>query len=349
MNFNNNYNLNGNKRNQNEHRNLGLELLRNILCFWVISFHCLDYKNDIISYIVHINYHVPCFFVISFYFLYPIIQMKNIDKMKLRIIRIIIPYLVWPLIIWIIENLSFLIFHTNSYKRIISFNDLMIQFIVGRKFMKHLWFMFNLLFFSILFFIMSFFCSHFNFLFNLQIASIFSYIFQYSEINYIFFEKYSNCISHSIGYFVETMPFAHSAFLLYSSKFVEKLRINNIKSIIILTLILYLISKYNIFSRLRGYTYSGIDKNIASVILFNIFYLIPLDCSKPKFIFNLLRLITRYTQGIYCLHIYISYIILLSFNIKGTLFACFSIYFIGYIFSLIGSKIFHKTNLKYLF
>ena len=330
-------------------RNLGLEVLRAILCFWVITFHCFHNKNCKTPYTKRKKYHVPCFFFISFYFLYPILFNKNMDKMKFRLVRLLIPYLVWPLIIFLIENISFLLCKTNIINRIITFNDLKIQIILGRNFMAHLWFLFNLLFLTILFFIMTFIFAYYNFLFILQILGISSYILQYSRYNYTFFDNYTNAIRHSIGYFAETIPFASSAFLLSSLNFVEKMKEHRKKTLFIFFMFLYLIIKYNIFSYLSGYTYKGIENNIISLLLFNIFILIPFENLKPKILNNLLVILSRYTQGIYCIHIYISYIVSLIFNIKGTLFGCFIIYFFGYIISLIGSKIFHRNKLRFLF
>lgn len=72
--------------------NLGIEILRTILCFWVLSFHTLDI-NKINYFLFHITkkklYHVPCFSFISFYFSYKIFSEKNIAKLKKRLIRLL--------------------------------------------------------------------------------------------------------------------------------------------------------------------------------------------------------------------------------------------------------------------
>lgn len=51
--------------------NLGIEILRMFLCFWVLCFHCLK-KNKINYFLFFIAktkfFHVPCFCFISFYF-----------------------------------------------------------------------------------------------------------------------------------------------------------------------------------------------------------------------------------------------------------------------------------------
>ena len=85
-------------------KNYGLEILRMILCFWVVLFHCLrKTDNNIILNFKRKMFHVPSFFFISFYFIFPIIREKNTNKMILRLERLLIPYLFWPLIISLYE------------------------------------------------------------------------------------------------------------------------------------------------------------------------------------------------------------------------------------------------------
>ena len=94
-------------------RNNGIEILRMILCFWVVLFHFLGRSHNseckIIANFSKKMYHVPCFFFISFYFLFPIIKTKNLTKMKLRLERLFIPYLGWPIITWTFNYLGYIL------------------------------------------------------------------------------------------------------------------------------------------------------------------------------------------------------------------------------------------------
>ena len=64
-------------------RNLGLELLRVILCFLVILFHYLRIENEYLKNIIKIKiFHVPTFIFISFYFLYENLCERNINKIN---------------------------------------------------------------------------------------------------------------------------------------------------------------------------------------------------------------------------------------------------------------------------
>ena len=48
-------------------RNLGLEIQRMLLCFWVLLFHSIKHSDwAILDYILHLKFHVPCFFFYHF-------------------------------------------------------------------------------------------------------------------------------------------------------------------------------------------------------------------------------------------------------------------------------------------
>lgn len=61
-----------NLKSQNKKINIGLQLLRNLLSFWVVVFHSYDYKNNkkFNNFFVRKKFHVPSFLLISFYFYY---------------------------------------------------------------------------------------------------------------------------------------------------------------------------------------------------------------------------------------------------------------------------------------
>ena len=200
-------------------KNYGLELLRMILCFWVVLFHCLQIYNSncIILFFKRKMFHVPSFFFISFYFLFPVIKGKKNKKMLQRIERLSIPYFFWPILTWNINNIFFSIFKKSRFGIILSFVELKEQLIIGRKFFSHYWFLFNLLLLTYIFFIIALIFESNNFLKIIRFLSIISYILQYSKINYIFFDRYPDCVNHSVGYIVESFPHAGVAFTLYSS------------------------------------------------------------------------------------------------------------------------------------
>ena len=147
-----------------QNKNYGLEIYRFILCFWVLLYHCLK-KTDsklLLNFITKM-YHVPSFFFISFFFLFPTISGRNIQKMKIRLYRLLIPYILWPIITWSFNNISFQIFKKSRFSCFLPFSLLKEQLIVGRPIFAQLWFHFNLILLTILFFILSLFLKINNF------------------------------------------------------------------------------------------------------------------------------------------------------------------------------------------
>ena len=68
---------------------LGIEILRIILCFTVVLDHLYINTNfDKFHFIIY--YHIPCFFIISFYFNYKTFISFNLKKIKGRLERLFI-------------------------------------------------------------------------------------------------------------------------------------------------------------------------------------------------------------------------------------------------------------------
>lgn len=334
---------------ENKKRNLGIELLRMFLCFRIILHHYYSSYNKYMLQMKNNTFQVSCFFFISFYYLFPIISNRDTKRLKQRLERLLIPYTIHPIINLILNNIIFLVFKINRYNRYLSLNDLKIQLIVGRGIydVSVLWFIFNLMFFTLFFFIFAYIFKS-RYLFLLQVLAIISYEFQYSGINFFFFVKYSKNIYMSVGNLIETFPISVFSLSLSSIKFHEIL-LNHRKKILLFSLLfLYQLSNYNIFFDVRGFSSKGIKNIFISLFLFSFFSVIPFD-NVYSGLLLIITQFTKYTQGIYCLHVFFIYYFWLLFEKKGTLFGCFILYILSYFISFIGYNICSKTKLKFLF
>ena len=333
----------------NKQRNISIEILRAFLCFGIILNHYYSNNNTYIRKIVIYRFQVPCFFFISFYFLYSIISKRNIMKMKLRLERLLIPYIIYPLIVWIINNFMFFIFKFNRFNRYLNIKELKTHIIIARGIsgLGILWFQFDLLFLTLIFFISSFLLKS-KFLIFFQIILLICYLVQYNGINYRFFCQYTLNVQMSIGNLIETLPIAIGAFTFSSINIPRLILKNRIIYMFLGIFFLHLIFEYNIFSILEGFSSRGIKYLIISLLLFMIFSLLQNEDFGQKVKVVILH-ITKYTQGIYCIHILILYYMKSKFNRNGNLIDCISLYLISYIFSFIGFKLFYKTKLKFLF
>ena len=331
------------KSKKNE-RNVGLQIFRMLLCFWVLLFHCLKRINRTsFRYIKLKKFHVPSFFFISFFYFYPIIKERNSIKMKSRLERLFIPFTIWPIIIWLFNNILYFIFKISIYNRAFQLEELIIQLITGRKFVIQLWFIFNLIFISIFFFIFSFFRESVFFTIMIFIGII-CYIFQQNRFIYKILENYPDCIINSPGHLVSSFPIAIASLVTNKINIIQYLEYNRYKSFSIILPILPLLFLYG-----TSNTYDGLDKNLFSFFAFLGFYLLPINKYLNKNIKNIIYIMTNYTNGIYCLHIIIYNFLKKEFKCSFSLINCFLIYIICYIISFLGTKIFINYKIKYLF
>lgn len=81
------------KINNASKRIIGIEILRMFLCFRIVVLHYYSSNNKYLLKLKEHQFQVPCFFLISFYFLYQIIIRKNYQKLKLRLERLLVPYI----------------------------------------------------------------------------------------------------------------------------------------------------------------------------------------------------------------------------------------------------------------
>ena len=211
--------------------NIGLASLRIYLSFLVVTTHCFRPKatirKKIIIKLIYNNIHVPTFYVLSFYFCYKLFKLNNIKKIKIRFQRLLIPYFVWPIIIWSLQNLlSFLSIKINK----ISFKKLILQFLTGHVFMTVLWFQYDLIFITLLIFIIHLYNEKWSLyiLINLKLFGIF---FTYSNYNYIIFSKYYSYIKYPFGRFFEVIPYSITGYIFGYLNLIQIITKNRIISI----------------------------------------------------------------------------------------------------------------------
>ena len=334
----------------NINKNIGIQILRAFLCFWVLLNHCFNAHNiKLRNYLFKYRLHVPCFILTSFYFSYKTITSRDIIKIKKRFERILIPYLVFPLIILILNNLFNFFLSIGIFGRYLNLNDLFYQYIFGRRFNPVFWFQLYLIWSTLLFIIISFL---FKQKFSLVIINIYfiAYFLQYSNINLKFFSKFTPSVKLSVGVFVEMLPISVTGLLIaYFNVF--KLINNRIFSIYFSFISLLFIIIYDLFSILDGVSFSGIVLNIGSIYLFVIFYLIPINYFRSITFTKYILIFTNYTQGIYCMHMILKVALnrKIDFIKNGSFIGCILIYIFCYIISFLGHKLTKKTKLIYLF
>jgi fucose 4-O-acetylase-like acetyltransferase len=329
---------------------IGLAFLRIYLSFLVVSSHCYKPKASIreriIIKIIHNKNHVPTFYILSFYLCYNLFKSKNIKKIKIRFQRLLIPYFIWPIIIWSLENiLSFFFIKINS----ISFKKMILQLLTGHVFINIFWFQYNLIFITLLIIIINLLLKEnlvYYALINLKIFAIF---FTYSYYNYNFFSKYKSYIKYTFGRFFEIIPYCITGYILASLNLVYILSKKRIISINIFLPILFLLYKYKIFFNIKGFYYQGLELYVSSISIFFLFSIMPNERLENKYIIRFIEILSMHTAGVYYLHCPISYYLYFFMDKNNNLIEVIIIYFISYFICLFGKLIFRETKLINLF
>lgn len=327
--------------------NLGIQLLRILLCYWIVTVHCSYIKLKHQKYLFR-GFHVPTFFFLAFYFYYPMLSERNIIKITKRFQRLLIPYIFWPSIKLALIKLPTKLFDFRKYK-LLTLKDLLKQFIIGLPVHGLFWFHFNLIFESLFFAIISFlFKSKF-----LQITHFFAIFFIYLHVSRIHF-NYLNCFRRkyisNLESLIELSPLSIIGLSFGSINLLKKIK--NIPSYfrIILLFLIILIFRYDIFKPIPGFKYPDIfiytSASLLLIIFFGSFYL-----DKSKLITILINNISRFSGGIYYIHTIISHFSIngISFTNNKNYFSAFLIFIICFFICFLGNRLFKNNNLKYIF
>jgi hypothetical protein len=335
---------------------IGLGILRPILAFCVIISHCYNPQYAIGKWkffhgrTQNLYFHVPIFFIMAFYFSHKTFVSSNLKKKNERIQRLIIPYALWPIIFYFMNNN--LLKKYRIVSNIIPFGLLKSQLLfgVGLGFMGILWFQWNLIIITILYFLIIIIFGKNTNIFLIFIG-ITSFIYQYNGKNKLFFSKYKGAKNYDFGRLLEMIPYSVFGFLVASSEIMKFLKKYKIKVILSCIYVIYFILNYNIFVKINGHGYHGMERFFLSISIFIAFGMFPSEKIKNKIIIKFIKLITNYTAAIFYLHVAISkyigpYFILIQ---KRTMKGCIILYLICYFIGFMGSLIFGKTKLRHLF
>lgn len=332
--------------------NYGLGILKSLLAFSVVTVHNFNprtTRNKLILIITkNRKLHVPSFFIMSFYFLSSKLFALNISLLIKRLSRLFIPYILWPIIVWEINHILNVKYHTNFPD---AYNILKLQLLWGSKYMFQFWFQWNIIAITLLFaLIISVFGN--NSIFFLLLLFILSYIAQYSGfyLKYIYL-KYPNYNRCTISRIFEMIPFGVTGLLFGYYKIINNFKKRKIKVLIIALVAYFSIQNYNIFTNINGVTYYGINLNIMSVCIICIFSLFPSDKIKNKYLIKILILLTNNSSGVYYLHLTIHnyFRFFIDAIKKSTFFGVIINYLICYFICYFGLLVFGKTPFKYLF
>ena len=181
---------------------------------------------------------------------------------------------------------------------------------------------------------------------------IITYFMQYSKYNENIFIKYINEFQYSVGRLSLMIPFAVTGFTLASLDTINNFKKFKFKTIIFSIIIFILVDNFSVFYVFSKFAdYNGIKLNVLSLCIIICFFLLPFEKIKNKYIKAFIEYITRYTAGIFYLHIPVyRYSKQYIYNIKkGNLKGLFINYILSYTICHLGTLIFGKTKAVNLF
>jgi len=332
--------------------NYGLAILKAYLSFKVIIIHFFKINSTnnkiILNIVTNKISPVPSFFIISFYFMCNNLLSLKFKLLLKRLERLLIPYIIWPNIMWVVNTIL-----KNKYddKNPYTFEILKLQLLYGHMYMAQFWFLWNLIIMTIIYYLIIFVFRK-NSLFIFHLLLLISYQLQYSGYIYNhFFVKFPYYNRYTISRFFGMLPLSVTGYTLGIFKIINIIQQNRTKSLIFSVIIYKMINNYKIFASQPGIIYYGVNLNIIAICIIFIFSLFHSDKIRNHSIQKLIIFLTKYSGGIFYLHISIGKLLRpYCKDIRnGTFFGIIINYNICYFICFFGMIFFRNTSLKYLF
>ena len=328
--------------------NFGVELLKTILFFFILVYHCYDKEkceSRILKIILEaIPIYYPTLFLIYFYFSYNHLSNKNLPQIQNRFLKLIVPYIIWPSFFFLLNALS-----TDRRTKKYTFIDLFNQLIIGRGIACVFWYQFNLLIINILFCLVIFSVKKIH-LYLLSFILLIAYTLEYLGIIEKLLMNYNDDIKRSIGRICKMTTYSIIGYIISSKKLLIYLKNYRIISMSISLCVSIVIIYFKLFLS-EIYFYEGLFVNIGIICIFIFFYMLPFELITFGPLIFLIKQVTSYSSGIYYLHVKILEYFKDSFHSfeEKTLIGCALNYIICYSICFIGMKLFGRSGLKYLF
>ena len=330
--------------------NIGVQILRMIYSFLVIEVHFGRGNQEVYDFSWrYIDFYVTSFFLISFYFSYNTFSSRHISKIKERFLRLLYPYILWPILIYIRHNFNDI---KNRNIRIDSYllKRFYIQYLLGNNIHGISWFLFNLILLSLFICIIIFMFKDHHMI-SLYILFILGSIYNYTKLHDALMKQFNRFpIQHSMEILNETIIFSITGYILgYFDILNVLLKLN--KFIFIFFSPIFIIVKWHqeVFDLLPRFNVIFNDFFITSIFIF--FGTLPFHLCKNSLINKFIKIISQHTGGIYYLHTQCYDILINKYRIMapGTVKCCLVIYFSTFLFCDIATRILKKFRLRYLF
>lgn len=320
----------------------GLALLRALMCFEVVL--CHFWTSDVPKYLIPFSMlrglAVPVFMFLSFFLTEHTFLEYNKSKAKRRLWRVIYPQIGWAIIYWLGYTMGQFIIKDIG----VSFSDLLWQIFTGHspRLNASMWFQTVLIVLTVIYIIIFKFFEVKKGLLITYVMMFVAFVIQYSGINFKLFDSLRYELKYPLGRFCEMIPYATIGFSCGYYNVFEKAKEKRLFSIIFFGLASVFFLKYNFITTASGFGYSNNNCLFLGFFVIGFVYLIPFE-KLPQNYKNVLKFITKYTLGIYCMHRIVAEflkIVFLKIGINIDSFVlCIITYITGFFISFIMCKI----------
>jgi hypothetical protein len=265
--------------------------------------------------------------------------------------KLIIPQIVWAVIYYVVYSIIGIVMHVQIVNGI---TDLFWQIITGHspKLNPTMWFQFNLIIISLLFFIVFYFWSENIGMAIIILLSFVCLFLQYSGIYIKWFSELRYELGRPIGRIVEMFPMATLGVIASRYKLVTLFKDKAINVLLAgILVVLFIFLDCNVFVISLNFDYAGIWKVLVGFSLTAFAYNCNFKFFTTKYP-SLSHLITKHTLGIYCGHKLIANVLFNILSIflgiqTSRFYQCILVYVLGFMVFEILSKIPFK-GIKYI-
>ena len=270
-------------------RLLQFDLLKIIMCFMVVLIH-----NDLRGLFQDLS--VPCFMFMSFYFSAEAILNHDIDKIKKRIKRLLIPFYFWSILFYIGYYAAS--FVSDACARP-TLRDLLMQLLTGfNEFSDFpLWYICALIILLIVLTTISYCAKSQSTYILITYAFIIpiSLMLSYSGINYTFWVDRS----YTYGTLCNMIIYAILGVTFYRFDLFNKFA--NVPSTLFSILTYMFIAKFDVIATpSKAFRYDGLKLIVLTCLVMIVFYNLPVQKLAEK-IKSSIAFISKYIMGVFCI------------------------------------------------
>lgn len=330
------------KNNPSRDFHYGFAVAKMLMCFEVILchfWHQADYSFLLKPFRALTLTAVPVFALISFYLTAPSFLNVESRTIRKRMLRLCLPQFAWTLIYWIIYLAAGVIHGCD---------ELFWQMFTGHSDAVNatMWYQIVVILISALFFLVGSHAKGKNTLAVTSAIGLAALICQYTGLNHLLFSGLRYELRYPLGRFIEMLPYASLGLVIADKNLLERLK-KHPRYTAVGACLLLILSFAGIIPTPAGFDYAGLNPILRGLSILAIAHLIPFEkvSAAAK---SAIRLITRYTLGIYCMHRLVEKLLNLSgaagllgkLHIAGDSFAfCIIVYILSYLIAAIIARI----------